>query len=228
MKNENYTEVGSGSDSNPDAVPGIFNYCDRWCMLCSSKTKCALYVKDQWIREESEEDSDMEIMCILDVTMDFLQDSWEGTGIGWVNERDEEIFGGPEPVYDDLNVRARMYAETALYWVHTYMDDVPPLDKAKFSMYVVGYYTWIIMSRIERASLPVDAISKGEFDRNAFAKVALLSMDKSLKGLMALVEYMPDHQDEILQFLKDLSSLIKEAEYHFRDARNFIRPGLDE
>jgi hypothetical protein len=30
--------------ANPDLVPGIYNYCDRWCERCSMTTKCLTYL----------------------------------------------------------------------------------------------------------------------------------------------------------------------------------------
>jgi hypothetical protein len=29
--------------NNPDFIPGIFNYCDRWCERCEMTNKCANY-----------------------------------------------------------------------------------------------------------------------------------------------------------------------------------------
>jgi len=67
-----------------------------------------------------------------------------------------------------------------------------------------------------------------ESDNNGSAKVALLSIEKSLKAWIILYEAFPAHEDEILGWMKELSWLQHNLEKEFPGARAFIRPGFDE
>ncbi|MCB0550950.1 MAG: hypothetical protein KDD19_25495 [Phaeodactylibacter sp.] len=33
-------------------IPGIYNYCDRWCERCSFTSRCLLYAQEQELTEE--------------------------------------------------------------------------------------------------------------------------------------------------------------------------------
>ncbi|HYW96481.1 MAG TPA: hypothetical protein VE870_12885 [Bacteroidales bacterium] len=227
MKNDNYSRAVLESQAIPGVVPGIYNYCDRWCFFCQSKTKCSLYVQDLLMREHEGINTKGEIMCIMEVTKDFIEDHGEELGMEWCGDQAEEPRIEPEAMYDDLNRRVSLYAEQAINWVQVCADYVPENEEVLGAMHIVGYYTWIIMSKIIRASLPVNEIPEAQLGRNGSAKVALISLDKSLGSMVILYEHFSAFQDEILSMMKDLSCIIDSVEYYFPDARYFKRPGLD-
>jgi len=33
--------------NNPDFIPGIYNYCDRWCERCAYTSKCFLFATEK-------------------------------------------------------------------------------------------------------------------------------------------------------------------------------------
>ncbi len=102
------------------------------------------------------------------------------------------------------------------------------MDKMIAAVETVGYYGWLIAFKIHRADLRVKGKSISETDRLGSSKVALVSMDKSLKAWIVLYELIPVYQDEILKIMAHLTRLRTLLETEFPEARSFIRPGLDE
>ncbi len=227
-------------DSNKDlfeiitsshVVPGIYNYCDRWCILCHSRMKCALYVQNRMIHDCYDEENEDEPMCIMEVTRDFLQELVEEIGIEWEDEMEDEMEDEPDeetdPYFDDLNRKVASYAEASLFWVQ-YCENVFVPEEVEGAMFIIGYYSWVIMLNIQKATVLGAGENNARSSQNGFVKVALVSMEKSQKSLTVLYEYLPDHQDEILSVMKQLSVLIREVEHYFPHARTFVRPGLDD
>src|SRR6478672_6606102 len=44
---------------NPDLIPGIYNYCDRWCERCPLTSKCLVYAQEQEDDDDSPESRDI-------------------------------------------------------------------------------------------------------------------------------------------------------------------------
>ncbi len=65
-------------------------------------------------------------------------------------------------------------------------------------------------------------------DPEGYAKVALISIDRSVTAWSTLREHFSDREDEILDILISLDRLRKKIEKTFPGARAFVRPGLDE
>jgi len=36
---------------NPDLIPGIYNYCDRWCERCTFTSRCLTFLTEEEKRE---------------------------------------------------------------------------------------------------------------------------------------------------------------------------------
>src|ERR671925_73973 len=43
MRRRTLTELAN----NPDLIPGIYNYCDRWCERCPLTSRCLVYATEQ-------------------------------------------------------------------------------------------------------------------------------------------------------------------------------------
>jgi len=56
MNRRTLTELAS----NPDLIPGIYNYCDRWCERCPFTSRCLLYATEQEDPDDSPESRDIE------------------------------------------------------------------------------------------------------------------------------------------------------------------------
>ena len=67
-----------------------------------------------------------------------------------------------------------------------------------------------------------------ETDANGSAKVALLSIDRSIAAWTRLRPHLPDRADDILDLLVMLTRLRRDIESQFPQARDFKRPGFDQ
>jgi hypothetical protein len=65
-------------------------------------------------------------------------------------------------------------------------------------------------------------------DMNGSAKIALIAIDRSIGAFKFLDDHLPSYQTEMMEFIEHLNGLRHDVEMLFPDARNFIRPGLDE
>ncbi|MEA3208237.1 MAG: hypothetical protein QOE70_1294 [Chthoniobacter sp.] len=65
-------------------------------------------------------------------------------------------------------------------------------------------------------------------DSHGTAKVALISIDRSIAAWAALRELFPEHEGSVLEVLRQLGRLRTGVEAKFPQARAFIRPGRDE
>lgn len=62
---------------------------------------------------------------------------------------------------------------------------------------------------------------------NGTAKIALISIERSINAWALLMGMMPDEEDAIIGILAMLQRLQRMIEAEFPDARTFIRPGFD-
>ena len=98
---------------------------------------------------------------------------------------------------------------------------------------VIQWYCTMIPVKIGRAvhgkleGVP-DIIKDMPRDCDGSAKIALISLDRSLAAWIKMRQHFPQYEDEILDFLVKLEKLRKTTEYEFPEARAFVRPGFDE
>ena len=65
-------------------------------------------------------------------------------------------------------------------------------------------------------------------DSDGSAKVALIGIDRSIGAWGEIRQSMPTGKDKVLEIIRHLIVLRKKTEKAFPEARNFIRPGLDQ
>ncbi len=65
-------------------------------------------------------------------------------------------------------------------------------------------------------------------DANGSAKVALIAIDRSISAWRVVQISLPEKAGSIQPMLLELERLRRAAELRFPQARDFIRPGLDE
>ena len=98
---------------------------------------------------------------------------------------------------------------------------------------VVSWYHTMIYPKVMRALQRSDEDNQWA-EENGFpkdsdgsAKVALISIDRSMGAWGVLLEHFPDAEDDVLGMLVRLERLRKSIEREFPDARAFQRPGFD-
>lgn len=98
---------------------------------------------------------------------------------------------------------------------------------------VIQWYHTVIHVKLHRAingklEGVSDIITDMPRDCDGSAKIALISIDRSLAAWIKMCEHFPQYEDEFLDFLAKLENLRKTSEYEFPEARAFVRPGFDE
>jgi hypothetical protein len=114
---------------NPQNIPGIFNYCNRWCERCAFSDRCTLYQQEQ--REWPDEGADMnedsfwdKLKGNLENSIEMLQElaSEQGVDLNEVTaEEQEEAFHDMQVnelkvTINPLTEMASNYLEICLNW----------------------------------------------------------------------------------------------------------------
>ncbi len=86
MKKEVMKKIIADSIERDDVIPGIYNYCDRWCRHCRMKEKCSIFIQEQVVLARLDMDAESEIMMVLEISKDMLGEAMDEMG-GKKNER---------------------------------------------------------------------------------------------------------------------------------------------
>ena len=246
-------------DSNK-YIPGIYNYCDRWCERCPQTLRCLNYaVTDKHFGPDPEaDDLPNEIFWqklaeMLKLTLDMVRDTGQEMGIDF----DELLDGpdgnslGPTSVGTIVHLIAHLaqnYAGRVDEWFQRDMhalETTPAGPQPRLpstadqqtevgvqdAVEVIRWYQHQIYTKLNRAldSATVEETA-GEFlsDTDGSAKVALISIDRSISAWGVLMKRFPDRKAEILQLVRLLENLRNRVEAEFPQARHFVRPGFDD
>lgn len=139
-------------------------------------------------------------------------------------------FKASEPLLqakeDDINCRARMQLPGS-------GDPKAEASELADLLDLVSWYHTLIPSKVRRAvSGAVRGVPKMiedlPRDSDGSAKIALISIDRSMAAWTKLREHFPEQRDRFLDFLVQLDRLRRGIEREFPRARAFVRPGFDE
>lgn len=234
--------------SHPDIVPGIYNYCDRWCERCPLATRCTVYHMENRMRssEKGSEQIDNtweDVSTMLSLAAKLLNEQMEEMGIDV-----EELEGmakniEPDSEYNPKEARAvklaKEYSTSLAEWIkanrdsllekHQLLDGIqsPNSSKLADAFEVIQYYMILVSSKTFRAFLhsPNDELPD---DSQGTAKVALIIIDRSMASWVKAFEIIPQLEDDALKFLSLLSRVKNEILSRFPRAMDFVRPGFDE
>lgn len=234
--------------SHPDIVPGIYNYCDRWCERCPLATRCTVYHMENRMRssEEGGEQIDNaweDVSTMLSVAAKLLYEQIEEKGID-IDELEaiaKDIK--PDSKYNPKEAPAvklaKEYSTSLAEWIklnrdkvlkkHQQLVDILSSKSGSIAdaFEVIQYYMILVSSKTYRAFLhsPNDGLPD---DSRGSAKVALIIIDRSMASWVKVFEIIPELEDDVLRFLALLSKVKKEILLRFPNAMDFVRPGFDE
>jgi len=111
---------------NPEMIPGIFNYCDRWCERCNFTSKCATYALEQKQFPDADADLNNKVFWeklgeIFKITMEMIVESAEEMGID-LNDIDDEEFVASEEELEEktsnhhCSVASKIYYKEVSKW----------------------------------------------------------------------------------------------------------------
>lgn len=232
-------------------IPGIYNYCDRWCERCTQTNRCAIYddpecisrpVKD--VQQPSHRDvflsvnlgkiktahGEASLEHGLNLTLSEVPNAW----------RTEETPIGQMRKQHPLSIRSLDYDMCVFRW-KAFLDVDPKhigggsshLSRIKESTAVIARYSPFIHIKLCRAIHSVITTDEwaGENglqkDSDGSAKIALIALERSLNAWRTLYHALPEFEDDILSFLVSLEQLQKMILEFFPDAMRFVRPGFD-
>jgi len=230
-------------------IPGIYNYCDRWCERCSQTLHCLNFsVSEEEFSEPESRDIRNEafwrkLSQILVEALESLKEAGKKWGI------DPEAF---ESASDTESVRikdeaaenhvvcraAGAYGSMVEDWVKrregllfetaSVGDGGVEIEEA---FEVIRWYQYFIGAKVARAIRGrIEEEERGDElagDSDGSAKIALVAMDRSI-GAWAMILHCnslcAEGALEIISFLDRLRQAVEET---FPSARSFIRPGFD-
>ncbi len=236
-------------------IPGIYNYCDRWCERCTLRHKCLTYAHEQEMKEECNDpetnilDNEKfweQIQLSFEVTLDMISEDAKQFGINL-----EELPDVEEPEYIESSVEklSREYGQAMWKWLNenkeildaktnqllTIYNHKEPAEKFADAIEVVQWYCYYISAKVHRSHFDLNSRLQDdddEFDlisdNRGSAKMAIIAINRTIEALTVLYREMKNQEDEILGFLGQLSKIKKQMLTTFPTAMEFKRPGFDD
>lgn len=231
-------------------IPGIYNYCDRWCERCPQTSRCLNFsISEEEFSDPEAQDIRNEafwnkLSGILEETLELLREiakKW-GVELEKLGSMDdiENMKAKDKATENHLLCRAaRRYSELAEDWFRgreglffetaAAARDGVSLDEA---IEVIRWYQYFICSKVIRAvrgKIEEEEERDNELPRDSdgSAKIALIAIDRSIAAWAAIRHYMTGGDEGVIDIVAFLDSLRQAVEKTFPRARSFIRPGFD-
>ena len=253
-KKDRYKRTLLDLAKDENLVPGIYNYCDRWCGRCTMTRKCLTYLHEQEMRkgDTSGKSQDLaneefweQIRLAWEVTMELIEEDAERLGIELENVPNVEL---PEHIESSVEITAKDYGKSMHKWLEENLEfmqqkteqfvvinDEASIIKFKDALDVIRWYCFFIGAKVHRAHLdlkerqnaPDDEFSVYS-DNLGSAKIAIIAIDRSMNALSLFYAELKEKEDDILKFLTKLSGIKKQMLKTFPGVMEFKRPGFDK
>ena len=243
---------------SPNFISGIHNYCDRWCERCHFTTRCAVFALEEADPDTDDASRDMnnpafwqKLASMFEETHEMISEWAEENGID-ISEAalaplEDEIENQRELTRNHpLAKAAEEYAFEVEKWFTNEFEqsgpnsNIPDLmdageteDDLNAYVEIIRWYQFFIAVKITRGL--ISRIDEDEYleendsrDSDGSAKAALIAIDRSMSAWKIMCDARPTAAEPIRAFLLELERLRSAAEREFPNARDFIRPGLDE
>jgi hypothetical protein len=221
---------------DPKFLPGVYNYCDRWCEHCPVTGRCLVFAAER-LRAPASSPS-----RVVSETQELLQE------IGDDLERMESTLAAnavtraaaapapgsradtPEaaPVHP-LEFLARHYAQQTAGFLLS-LPSPPPSSRPPSPLEVIAWFHVLIVTKTHRAldshREALTEVPEMLSDALGSAKVALIGIDRSLAAWQQVA--LEDEDARIAALIEVLQALRTGIEIRFPGARRFVRPGLDD
>lgn len=242
---------------DPDFIPGIYNYCDRWCERCAFTSRCMNFaLSEEHFSDPQTHDLNNKAFWdklseIFQLTREMVEETAREQGID-LDSLDLEAAKAERRSLRDAaeNHGCCRAAKSYSTWVTDWFDSAESLFEQKSD-------ELNLQARLElpesdpagQASGIEDAVDvirwyqhfiyvklmravQGKLDdvagdSDGSAKVALIAIRRSIAAWGQMCEHFPQRQDEILDILVHLERIHKSAQTTFPNAMAFVRPGLD-
>lgn len=234
-------------------IPGIHLYCDGWCERCPYTQHCAVYEQQEEVFA-TPASRDMQRPEFWQNYRNFLgQAALLMVMAAKYKDLDleevfEEIEAPPNPEEHPLVCAASAYAndlpdiwtllleslpEKAQHWQRDGLRQNPesnPLAEAsvvKDAVAQLKRFPHFLVAKLTRAVTAFDDRETPEAQVNGQMKAVLTVIGESLEAWGVLWSFFEDHQDIIMDKIKQLTELKTLCQHTFPHAQSFIRPGFD-
>jgi hypothetical protein len=250
MEREKSSDLLKRIHEEYEVIPGIHNYCDRWCQRCRFFTRCSVYlmeVEEEKFRAENnlpEQDFEESMINILQDTMEMIIEMAAEDGIELSEEMDAELeFFPPRRTGKKhyLFRKADEHSKWLIKWLRenrkkldTKVKEFSETSKQDFLIFEnaidsLSWYMHFIAVKFARALVPpYDESPESSYDKNGSAKIAIIATENTMQAISAIMSYFPEDEDEFLTALVRLERIRKRALKEFPDAMSFKRPGFDD
>jgi hypothetical protein len=248
-------------------IPGIYNWCDKWCERCPLTSKCLLFEREAGLTDEEKDISNKAFWNNLTAgfaeTAALLQQNAEKFGIDLDAISGKEVQESiqeqhiKELILDahPLSKLSEQYPFKVKTWLDTYTDHInadhlirnvniglKTEEEAKKSVLslkegleVIRWYQFMVYIKSKRAVRDSqmedgmdDDLPEEEKSYNGTAKVASISIDRSIQSWALLLEFLPEQESSILDIMSLLQKIKRLLQDTFPHAEKFIRPGFDD
>lgn len=239
-------------------IPGVHNYCDRWCERCPFTARCRVYASEQELSEEAKDPADpafwQNIKKNFEGVLEMLNKMMEEMGI---DPEEVEKVPAPKPDPDiqalekTMREKTMQYAnavddffrENAPYFerkgeeLEAQIEDGRPVDVESWQFFqdavdVIRWYQYFISAKIHRAVNSLEHLETFDdplqSDSNGSAKVAMIAIERSLGAWELLSRQLSEKQGEIIRLQQQLQHLRAETSRLFPHWNGFHRPGFDD
>lgn len=230
-------------------IPGIYNYCDRWCERCTVTSRCLTFaVTNELCADRDSLDIQNaafwhHLAESLQMAADLLrQRAGElGVDLGSVTCEGlaEEEKRREEARNHECSLLAKRYAEMVEEWFDSGITEGENASRLgsgvslQEALEVIRWYQHQIYIKLLRA-IRSDSENQTEIvddipgDSSVQAKVALIGMDRSIAAWGVIRKHLRDPDDGILDLMVHLDRLRMAVESVFPHAQLVVRPGFEE
>lgn len=236
-------------------IPGIYNYCDRWCERCTLSHKCLTYAHElELMAHENEPETEKlaeakywkELKISFDSALELIADEAKERGI---DIKELPVVEYEKPEESVVEKASGYYSKSMCNWLNVHKnlfvkraDDLMLNRKNKRkalkfidALEVIQWFCFYISAKVHRSHVGLDEHLNREgydpgvlWDNRGSAKVAILAVDRSIEALLVIYYELPELEDEILSFLSQLAQIKAGLLVVFPTAMEFKRPGFDD
>lgn len=221
-------------------IAGIYNYCDRWCERCMFTEKCSVSQLQEGLEYQSSSQGIFSwnfenILAFFDVISEIHEGTVEKKDIE--NNPAEKLEALIDEILPDYTKELIDIADHYAWETQEWLDLSDYLfednDGSVNDLYeIISMHHFVILEKLERANNGLCYLDEEDCciqnDVYGSAKVALISVRKSLKAWKSVAEAFPCQADIAIDRCKELKKLEKGILMRFPYAEKFVRPGFDE
>ena len=245
MDKDNIKHIIKTVTTGKDIIPGIHNYCDRWCERCTHTSHCSVFKIEQEMSSSNEElDVQNEkfwnsLSEMFKATAELLQEAMREFNVNPDMEIPADDFIS-KSISSEMVVISRGYALDVAKWLDSQRDlilerfnilaNINAGSASQFSetVDVIQHYFMLVATKTYRASLVFDDDNDETDDARGSAKVTIIVIERSISAWSVLLNHFQLKEDDILHFLKTLSQIKRFVLVAFPTAMEFKRPGFDD